>query len=127
MEACYKDVKTFYCFVYHIKSQVMFRNYCKTAIRNLLKNRMFSIINLTGLSLSIAFCLLLFFYIRHEQSYDSFHKKKDRLFRLEMTDLWTIPDNKPQNSIYSFLSRTDEAVNTVIFPLIVGTDLQNSF
>jgi len=127
MEACYKDVKTFYCFVYQIKSQVMFRNYCKTAIRNLLKNRMFSIINLTGLSLSIAFCLLLFFYIRHEQSYDSFHKKKDRLFRLEMTDLWTIPDNKPQNSIYSFLSRTDEAVNTVIFPLIVGTDLQNNF
>jgi len=48
----------------------MLKNYLKIAWRNLLKHRTFSIINIIGLSFSVAFCLLLFFYIRHEQSYD---------------------------------------------------------
>ncbi len=105
----------------------MFRNYCKTAIRNLLKNRTFSIINLTGLSLSVAFCLLLFFYIRHEQSYDSFHRKKDRLFRLEQTNV--VSDKTPgKKSIFSFLDKKNaDANNQLVFPLIAGRDLKNSF
>ena len=66
----------------------MLRNFIKIAWRSLVKNRTFSIINITGLSLSVAFCLLLFFYIRNEQSYDGFAVKKDRLFRFETTNLW---------------------------------------
>ncbi|MES1222756.1 MAG: FtsX-like permease family protein, partial [Bacteroidota bacterium] len=105
----------------------MFRNYCKTAIRNLLKNRTFSIINLTGLSLSVAFCLLLFFYIRHEQSYDTFHVKKDKLFRFEMTSMW--PSDKPKSkSIFSFLkNKSDEVENKLVTPLIIGRDMQQNF
>jgi len=104
----------------------MFRNYCKIAIRNLLKNRTFSIINLTGLSLSIAFCLLLFFYIRYEQSYDTFHAKKNRLFRLESTNPYG-ERNAPQKGFLSFLHKNEEGNHEVNFPLIAGPGIQNDF
>ncbi len=105
----------------------MFRNYLKIAWRNLLKNRTFSIINIVGLSFSVAFCLLLFFYIRHEQSYDSFHKKKDRLFRVEMTNTWPSTDPKPKNHLFSFLTKNDDVENAINFPLVVGRDMQQTF
>jgi putative ABC transport system permease protein len=104
----------------------MLKNYFKTAWRNLLKNRTFSIINIVGLSFSVAFCLLLFFYIRYEQSYDTFHAKKDRLFRFEMTNVW--PSDKPKaKSIFSFLAGNDEAENSLVTPLVVGRDLKANF
>src|ERR1039457_6419197 len=105
----------------------MLKNYFKIAWRNLLKNRTFSIINVVGLSFSVAFCLLLFFYIRHEQSYDSFHKKRNQLYRLEMTNAWASPDDKPKQHLFSFLTKNDDVENNVIFPLVVGTDMQNIF
>ena len=105
----------------------MFKNFFKTAWRNIIKNKTFSIINITGLSVSVAFCLLLFFYIRDEQSYDSFHAKKDHLFRLEMTD--TRPPLGPvkKKGLFSFLSKGDDMRNDLGFPLIVAANLQNTF
>ncbi|HTS43487.1 MAG TPA: ABC transporter permease, partial [Puia sp.] len=105
----------------------MLKNYIKIACRNLMKNKIFSFINIIGLSFSVAFCLLLFFYIRHEQSYDSFHAKKDRLFRLEMTTVRKRDDVQPKKSIFSFLTKNDDVENNVIFPLIVGPDMQSAF
>ncbi|HLK31240.1 MAG TPA: ABC transporter permease, partial [Puia sp.] len=105
----------------------MFKNYVKIAWRNLLKNRTFSIINIVGLSFSVAFCLLLFFYIRHEQSYDSFHEKKNRLFRMEMTNTWVSPDIKPKDHLFSFLTKNDDVENELVFPLVVGMDMQQTF
>jgi putative ABC transport system permease protein len=106
----------------------MLKNYIKIAWRNLLKNRTFSIINIAGLSFSVAFCLLLFFYIRYEQSFDTFHKKKDRLFRLEMTNLWNDTDTSAnKKSLFSFLTKNDDVENQITFPLIVGPDMQNTF
>src|ERR1700712_3515368 len=59
------------------KNIVMLKNFIKIAWRNLIRNRTFSIINIVGLSFSVAFCLLLFFYIRKEQSYDNFSENKN--------------------------------------------------
>jgi putative ABC transport system permease protein len=105
----------------------MLRNYIKIAWRNLQKNRTFSIINIAGLSFSVAFCLLLFFYIRYEQSYDSFHTKKDHLYRLEMTDAWARPEDAPKKNLFSFLTKGDDVKNELKFPLVVGTDMQAVF
>src|ERR1700712_405463 len=104
----------------------MFKNYLKIAWRNLFKNRTFSIINIAGLSFSVAFCLLVFFYIRNEQSYDRFHTKRDRLFRMEMTNFnhTGIP---PTKNIFSFLTKDDDVANRLTFPLIVGPDMQKTF
>jgi putative ABC transport system permease protein len=60
----------------------MFRNYLKVAIRSLLKRKAFSLINILGLATGMAVCLLIILFIRSELSYDSFHPKADRIYRM---------------------------------------------
>ncbi|MFT4152873.1 ABC transporter permease [Parafilimonas sp.] len=57
------------------------RHFVKTAWRNLIKNKLFSIINISGLAIGIAGCMLIGLYVYNELSYDRFHKNADRLFR----------------------------------------------
>ncbi|MFC1724184.1 ABC transporter permease [candidate division KSB1 bacterium] len=60
----------------------MFKNYLKIALRNVRKQKIYSLIIFSGLSLGFACCLILVTYIRFELSYDGFHKKSDRIFRV---------------------------------------------
>ncbi len=60
----------------------MLRNYLKVAWRNLVKNRVFSFINIFGLSVGLTCCLLISIYIYHEISYDKYHKNGDRVYRV---------------------------------------------
>jgi putative ABC transport system permease protein len=64
----------------------MFKNYIKTAYRSLLKNKGFTFINIFGLALGLAICLLIVFYVVDELSYDRYNTKYDRIFRVN-TDL----------------------------------------
>lgn len=59
----------------------MFRNYFKIAWRNLAKNKLYSIINVAGLTIGITCCILIGLYLLNEFSYDRFHKNADRLVR----------------------------------------------
>ncbi|MGV3585764.1 MAG: ABC transporter permease, partial [Adhaeribacter sp.] len=60
----------------------MLHNYFKLAFRNLWRNKVFSFINIGGLSLGLACCMLIFLYIKDEISYDRFHAKKDQIYRV---------------------------------------------
>lgn len=60
----------------------MIRNYIKTAFRNLLKNKGFTAINIMGLALGLATCLLIVFYVFDELSFDKFNVKADRIYRV---------------------------------------------
>ena len=60
----------------------MFKNYLTTALRNLWKRRAFSLINIVGLSVGMTACFLIFLYVRFELSYDGFHFKADRIYRV---------------------------------------------
>ncbi len=60
----------------------MFKNHLKAAWRNLIKNKGFSTINITGLAIGLATCLLIFLYIRDEMSFDKYNVKADRILRL---------------------------------------------
>ena len=60
----------------------MFRNYLTVAYRNLVRYKVYSAINITGLAIGIAFCILTFLYVRHEWSFDAFHEKADRIYRI---------------------------------------------
>src|SRR5258708_14490418 len=64
----------------------MFKNYIKTAFRSLLKNKGFTFLNVLGLSLGLATCLLIVFYVADELSYDRYNVKADRIFRVN-TDM----------------------------------------
>lgn len=59
----------------------MFKNYILISFRNLRKQFSYSLINILGLGLGLATCLLLTTWIRHELSYDKFHEKSDRIYR----------------------------------------------
>ena len=60
----------------------MIKNYFKTAFRNLLRRKNYTIINIAGLAAGIAICLVIFIVIRYEMSFDDYHKKKDRIYRV---------------------------------------------
>ena len=60
----------------------MLKNYFKTAIRNLLRQKGNAIINIAGLAVGFAAFLLIFLVIQYEQSFDNFHPKKDRIYRV---------------------------------------------
>src|SRR6266498_2219278 len=60
----------------------MFRNYFKTAVRNLARNKGYALINVLGLAVGIAASLLIFLVIQFETSFDNFHKKKNSIYRL---------------------------------------------
>jgi putative ABC transport system permease protein len=61
----------------------MIRNFIKTAFRNLLKNKGFTAINILGLTLGLATCLLIVFYVADELGYDKFNKNFDRIYRVD--------------------------------------------
>lgn len=86
----------------------MFKNYLKIAFRNLWRHRVFSFINIMGLTVGMTACFLIFLYIRFELSYDSFHAKADRTYRI-VSDIktptevingsgpsWAVPHHLPK-------------------------------
>lgn len=60
----------------------MWKNYVNIAIRNLKRHPLFSFINIAGLSIGLALCMLIFLYLKDEKSFDMFHARKDRIYRL---------------------------------------------
>jgi putative ABC transport system permease protein len=66
----------------------MLKNYFKIAFRNLWKHKVFSLINIMGLTVGMSACLLISMYVNFELTYDAFHSKSDRIYRL-VTDVIT--------------------------------------
>lgn len=68
----------------------MLKNYFKTALRNIVRHKMHSIITTFGLSIGLASCILILLYISDELSYDGFHMNGDRIYRV--VEKFTSPD-----------------------------------
>jgi len=60
----------------------MFKNYLKVAWRNLMHNKSYTAINVTGLAVGIAVCMMIFIIIQFQTSFDNFHAKKDSIYRV---------------------------------------------
>ncbi len=60
----------------------MFKNLFKTALRNIRKEKIYSVINILGLTIGVTCCIFLLLYILDELSYDKFHVNKDRIYRI---------------------------------------------
>ena len=88
----------------------MVRNYIITALRNIQRKLIYFIINLAGLSIGITCCLLIMVFIHHEISYDQFHTKKDRLYRVN----------------YDIVMGGNEIISPSV-PVFVGPYLKRSF
>ena len=68
----------------------MFNNYLKVAFRNIKKHKGYSLINVSGLAIGIACCILILLWVQNELSYDRFHENSDRIYRV--TRLWRNED-----------------------------------
>jgi putative ABC transport system permease protein len=60
----------------------MFRNYFRISLRNLGRNKVYTAINILGLAMGISICLVIFVLIGFESSFDNFHKKESRIYRV---------------------------------------------
>lgn len=60
----------------------MFRNYLKIAFRNLLQNKIYSLINIGGLTIGLTCAMLILLYVKDEVSFDRFHKKSAGIYRI---------------------------------------------
>lgn len=74
----------------------MFSNYFKTALRNLLRNKVYSFINIIGLSLGLTCSMLIMLYVKDEVSYDRFHKNVANIYRIDNKNIK--PDGSVENS-----------------------------
>lgn len=89
----------------------MFFNHLKTAFRSLLKQKSFAFINIAGLAIGLAGCLLILQYVSFEISYDRFHEHSDEIFRVTYS--------KERDGVESF--------HTVLTYVGVGPALQENF
>ncbi len=71
-----------------MKEEIMFQNYLKTAFRNLLKDKLYFLINTFGLAVGMACCLLIVLFIHNELSFDRFHEKADQIYRVIAKFSW---------------------------------------
>ncbi|HXB30628.1 MAG TPA: ABC transporter permease, partial [Puia sp.] len=66
----------------YLKVTPMFKNYFKIALRNLARNKIYSFINISGLSLGLASAMLIILYVKDEVSYDRFHNGVNQIYRV---------------------------------------------
>ena len=64
----------------------MLRNYLIIAIRNLFRHKLYSFINISGLAVGIAFCILVLLFVRYEWSFDTFHEDVERIFLMQQIE-----------------------------------------
>ena len=83
----------------------MLLNYFKVAFRSLWRRKTFSLINIMGLAVGIAACFLIFLYVKFQTSFDRFHSKADRIYRI-VDDVIT-----PTETIHSGYSQSPVAIN----------------
>src|SRR5688572_11874507 len=62
----------------------MIRNYLTSVFRYISRNKAFTAINVLGLAIGMMACMLITQFVLHEFSYDDFHTKKDRIFRVQL-------------------------------------------
>lgn len=58
----------------------MLKNYLKISLRNIQRQKPYALINIFGLALGVACCLLILLFVEHERSFNKFHTKANRLF-----------------------------------------------
>lgn len=66
----------------------MFKTILKIAFRNFIKEKFYASINIIGLAIGVATCLLIMLYVSHETSYDTQHPDVDNLYRVNQTAIW---------------------------------------
>lgn len=88
---------------------------------------MYTAINIVGLSVASAFCILVYLYVKSEQSFDRFHHDQSQLFRVEKSEAPDpVFDKKPVKSMFSFLMKDEEQKNMIATPTKLAVDFKRN-
>jgi putative ABC transport system permease protein len=102
------------------KNIAMIKNYFKIAFRNLSRNKAFSFINIFGLAVGLATCLLIMLYIFDESRYDKHHKDGDRIFRVASKtgkgEAWAAGPGPLAWGLKNDLPEVEQATRLMTFP-----------
>ncbi|MDO3644969.1 ABC transporter permease [Mucilaginibacter sp. L3T2-6] len=105
----------------------MLKTNLKLALRNIFTNKLYSAINIIGLGVASAFCILVYLYVKNEQSFDRFHHDQSQLFRLEQTEKDEPAADKKSRSLFSFLMKDEEQQNMIVTPTELAIDIKRNF
>ncbi len=104
----------------------MFKNYFKIAWRNILHQKLYSSINIIGLGIASAFCILFYGYFQNERSFDNFHKNENQLYRLEFNNVFDFGKTE-KHSFFSPFLKNSEQRNLIQTPPVLSVELENNF
>ena len=104
----------------------MLRNFVRVALRSLIKQKVYSTINVVGFAVSISACLLILLYVQNELSYDTFNPKSDRIYKMALERIY--PEHRTFYSIipHSFASAMKKDFPEVENTLIMGGPFNQS-
>ena len=102
----------------------MLINYLLVAFRNIRRHLGYTVINVSGLALGVASCLLIFLVVRYELGYDAFYAKADRIYRVNHHSIDYNPRTSP--AVITFSRSTFAVVGTahgVPLPIIIRSSM----
>ena len=101
----------------------MFKNYLTIALRFIGRNRIYTLINVVGFSIGISACLFIVLWIRDEISYDKFHSKADRIYRILLREESRIQPRTPHPLAQQMVSAIPEVESAVTMSPLWGPGL----
>src|SRR6201985_4026432 len=88
------------------------------AIRNIFRNKLYTDINIIGLGVASAFCILVYLYVKNERSFCSFHNDNASLFRVEESNIFGgMGTDAQKKSFFSFLTADADQQNMIPTPV----------
>ncbi len=100
----------------------MLKNYLKTALRNITKNKTFSLINILGFAFGMSICLMIVLYLMKEYSFDSYHTNAASIYRMvAAVDNYSTIDYRVKNAVTENFPQVKNASIIEIFPKPIET------
>ena len=110
----------------------MLKNYFTTALNNLIKNKLYSAINIAGLAIGLAACIVIALYVRDQTSYDRQWKDSDRIYRVN--SVFELPGKEPIRTAFAslpampvleeyFKDKIEQIARTFTEPIVIDTGI----
>lgn len=102
----------------------MLKNYFRITLRNIQKHKLYSLINIVGLTLGITCCILIYLFVTDEYSYDNFHEKSESIYRVELTN-YQVPKSEVKKTPFFDTRQQDGVKRSPWLPLSLGPTLKD--
>lgn len=100
----------------------MLKNYLTIAWRSFKKHKLYAFINLFGLAIGLAFCLMIYLFVQHELSFDRFHANAEHIYRLHVVEY--LSSGAEDNPSWLGLRKNDQVSKHPYLPLPMGPELK---